>query len=155
MRPDTGRLWAAELALPGEIDPQPAMAGGRLDPEDFSACAAPAAGANTTIAVVATDAPLGRSGCRRLAIMAQDGLAQAIRPAHTPFDGDTVFALSTGAGEKVDPRQLLRIGAAAANCLARAVMRAVVMAEPLGGFPNWRQCWGGGSAAGSPSSGAA
>src|SRR5207244_11229468 len=63
-----------------------------FDPDDFSACAAAGAGENTTIAVVATNAPLDRSGCRRLAIMAQDGLAQAIRPAHTPFDGDTVFA---------------------------------------------------------------
>src|SRR5438045_3017253 len=67
-----------------------------LDPEDFSACAGPAAGANTTIAIVATNAPLTKAGCRRFAIMAQDGLARAIRPAHTPFDGDTVFALSTG-----------------------------------------------------------
>src|SRR6266550_7735677 len=99
VRPDCGRLWAAELALSGEIDPQPAVPDARLDPEDFSACAAPLPGGNTTIAVVATDAPLDKSGCHRFAIMAQDGLAQAIRPAHTPFDGDTVFALSTGTGE--------------------------------------------------------
>ncbi len=100
VRPDCGRLWAAEQALAGEIEPQPALPAAPLDPEDFSACAATAAGANTTIAVVATDAPLDRSGCRRLAIMAQDGLAQAIRPAHTPFDGDTVFALATGDGRR-------------------------------------------------------
>ena len=142
VRADSGRLWAAELALAGEIDPQPAAGDGPLDPEDFSACAAAVAGANTTIAVVATDAPLDKSGCRRLSIMAQDGLAQAIRPAHTPFDGDTVFALATGEGEVADPSRLLRLGAAAANCLARAVMRAVMAAEPLGGFPNWRLQWG-------------
>jgi L-aminopeptidase/D-esterase-like protein len=95
VRPDCGRLWAAELALAGEIMPQPTPPAVPLDPEDFSACAAAAVGANTTIAVVATDLPLGKSECLRLAIMAQDGLAQAIRPAHTPFDGDTVFALAT------------------------------------------------------------
>jgi L-aminopeptidase/D-esterase-like protein len=75
-------------------------------------------------------------------MMAQDGLAQAIRPAHTPFDGDTVFALSMGSGSPASPDQLTRLGAAAASCLARAIMRAVTEAEPLGGFPSWRQCWG-------------
>jgi L-aminopeptidase/D-esterase-like protein len=146
VRPDCGRLWAAELALPGEIEPQPPLPAAALDPEDFSACAAAVARANTTIAVVATDAPLDRGGCRRLAIMAQDGLAQAIRPAHTPFDGDTVFALATnaeGAGAGVDPARLARLGTAAAACLARAIMRAVMAAAPLGGFPSWRRRWGG------------
>ena len=99
------------------------------------------AGANTTIAVVATDAVLGKGGGRRLAIMAQDGLARAIRPIHTPFDGDTVFALATGDGPPSEPAALLRLGHAAADCLARAVMRAVTMAEPLAGVPNWRQSW--------------
>jgi L-aminopeptidase/D-esterase-like protein len=145
VRPDCGRLWAADLALAGEIPPQPALPERPLDPEDFSACAPAAAGANTTIAVVATDAPLDKSACRRLAIMAQDGLAQAIRPAHTPFDGDTVFALSTAPeAAELDPLRLARLGHAAANCLARAIMRAVIAAEPLGGFPSWRQRWGGG-----------
>jgi L-aminopeptidase/D-esterase-like protein len=146
VRPDCGRLWAYELALAGEIAPQPVLCAAALDPEDFSGCAAAAPGANTTIAVVATDVPLGRSACRRLAIMAQDGLAQAIRPAHTPFDGDTVFALATGpagAGGEVDPARLARLGAAAAACLARAVMRAMMAAAPLGGFPSWHQKWGG------------
>jgi L-aminopeptidase/D-esterase-like protein len=148
VRPDCGRLWAAELALAGEIPPQPAMPITPLDPEDFSACGAAAAGANTTIAVVATDLPLDRNACRRLAIMAQDGLAQAIRPAHTPFDGDTIFALSVGAPDAlgaaggVDPARLARLGAAAANCLARAVMRAIIEATPLGDYPSWRQQWG-------------
>ena len=142
VRPDCGRFWAAELALSGEIDPQPPLPAAPLDPEDFSACAPSLAGANTTIAIVATDMPLDKSGCRRLAIMAQDGLAQAIRPAHTPFDGDTVFALSTGTGAVVGPDQLARLGNAAASCLARAIMRALTEAEPLGGFASWRQRWG-------------
>jgi L-aminopeptidase/D-esterase-like protein len=144
VRPDCGRLWAAELALAGEIPTQPATLDAPLDCEDFSACSALFAGANTTIAVVATDAPLGKSACQRFAMMAQDGLARAIRPAHTPFDGDTVFALSTGSGEAVDPARLTRLSAAAADCLSRAVMRAVVAAEPLGGYLSWRQMYGGG-----------
>jgi L-aminopeptidase/D-esterase-like protein len=141
VRPDCGRFWTAELALPGEIDPQPPTPADPLDAEDFSGCAPALPGTNTTIALVATDLPLDKAGCRRLAIMAQDGLAQAIRPAHTPFDGDTVFALSTGTGPIIGPDQLARLGNAAAFCLARAIMRAVTEAEPLGGFANWRQRW--------------
>jgi L-aminopeptidase/D-esterase-like protein len=143
VRPDCGRFWAAELALPDEIPVQPPLPLTPLDPEDFSGCAGSVVGANTAIAVVATDLPLNKAGCRRLAIMAQDGLAQAIRPAHTPFDGDTVFALSTGAGEPIGPEPLARLGAAAASCLARAIMRALVAAEALGGYPSWRERWSG------------
>ncbi len=142
VRPDCGRFWAAELALPGEIDAQPAVPDRPFDPQDFSDCKAVVVGANTTLAVVATDMALDKGGCRRLAIMAQDGLARAIRPIHTPFDGDSVFALSTGAGPAASPQMLLRLGSAAADCLARAVMRALTMAEPLNGVASWRQCWG-------------
>src|SRR5438067_7839234 len=138
VRPDCGRFWAAELALPSEIEAQPPIPATPFDPEDFSACAPSIAGANTTIAIVATDLPLDKAGCKRLAIMAQDGLAQAIRPAHTPFDGDTVFALSTGSGPPAGPDQLALIGAAAASCLSRAILRAVIEAKPLGGHPSWR-----------------
>jgi L-aminopeptidase/D-esterase-like protein len=141
VRPDCGRLWSAELALPGEIPPQPASPDVPLDLDDFSACGDGLVGANTTIAVVATDAPLGKSACQRFAMMAQDGLARAIRPAHTPLDGDTVFALATGNGAEIDTGQLTRLGSLAADCLARAIMRAVVAAEPLGGYPSWRQNW--------------
>jgi L-aminopeptidase/D-esterase-like protein len=142
VRPDCGRLWAADLARAGEIDPQPAIPDTAVDLEDLSGCGAVAPAANTTIAVVATDAALDKRGCRRLAIMAQDGLARAIRPAHTPFDGDTIFALSTGNGTVVGPADLLKLGNAAADCLARAIMRAMLAAEPLGGCPSWRQLWG-------------
>src|SRR6516225_5520362 len=141
-RPDCGRFWAADLALAGEIDPQPAMPDAPVDPEDYSGCGAMTPAANTTIAVVATDAVLDKSGCRRFAIMAQDGLARAIRPAHTPFDGDTVFALSTGSGAGVSQLDLLKLGNAAADCLARAIMRAMIAAEPLGGVADWQQRWG-------------
>jgi L-aminopeptidase/D-esterase-like protein len=142
VRPDCGRLWAADQALAGEIPSQPPIPAAPLDPEDLSACGAMVPGANTTIAVVATDAALDKNACRRFAIMAQDGLAQAIRPAHTPFDGDTVFALATGEDGEVDPARLARLGSAAAGCLARAIMRAAVVADPLGPYPSWRQMWG-------------
>ncbi len=141
VRPDCGRFWAAELALPGEIDWQPPAPETSLDPEDFSQTRAAYPGAATTIAVVATDAALDKPGCRRLAVMAQDGLARAIRPIHTPFDGDSVFALATGIGPRAEAEALLRLGAAAADCLARAVMRALTAAEPLGGVASWRQLW--------------
>ncbi len=142
VRPDCGRFWAADLALAGEIDAQPALPDAPVDPEDYSGCGAIALASNTTIAVVATDAALDKRGCRRFAMMAQDGLACAIRPAHTPFDGDTVFALSTGSGPAVPALDLLKLGHAAADCLARAIMRAVTTAEPLSGVACWRQRWG-------------
>ncbi|WP_448581120.1 P1 family peptidase [Thermaurantiacus sp.] len=83
--------------------------------------------ANTTLAVVATDAPLTRAAARRLALMAHDGLARAIRPIHTPFDGDTVFALSVAPQmpAAVSPVLLAELGTRAADCLARAIRRAV------------------------------
>lgn len=81
----------------------------------------PPPGASTTIAVVATDAALDKAGCRKLAEQAQDGLALAVRPAHTMYDGDTVFALSTGS-ELVDSTSL---GLAAAEAMWQAIERAV------------------------------
>jgi L-aminopeptidase/D-esterase-like protein len=84
-------------------------------------------GASTTLAVVATDVALSRAAARRVAMMAQDGLARAIRPIHAPYDGDVVFAVSTARADvaAVDPRLLTMIGTRAADCLARAVRRAV------------------------------
>lgn len=93
---------------------------------------------NTTIACVATDAPLTKAAARKLAQMAQDGLSRAIRPAHTMFDGDTVFALSTGGlphGPLVDPLLLTAIGSLAADLLAEAIYRSVFEARPGGGLP--------------------
>ncbi|MCC6628846.1 MAG: P1 family peptidase [Chloroflexi bacterium] len=95
----------------------------------------PALGTNTTVAVVATSAALDKAGCTRLAMMAQAGLARAIRPAHTPFDGDTVFALATGDGPTAAPAELLRLGAVAADVLAAAVVRGILAATALGGLP--------------------
>ncbi|NVJ70118.1 MAG: P1 family peptidase [Alphaproteobacteria bacterium] len=84
-------------------------------------------GANTTIAAIATNLALDKAGCKRLAIMAQDGLARSIRPIHTPFDGDTVFAFSTGdrplEGELASTMAVL--GTLAADALVRAVEKAL------------------------------
>lgn len=104
---------------------------------------------NTTLCVVATNADLNRGEAFRVAIMAQDGLARAIRPVHTPFDGDIVFALGTGRWEMPDERAvaLLQIGALAADCLARAIARAVFEATALCGMPSYRDRHGGGRAA--------
>jgi L-aminopeptidase/D-esterase-like protein len=142
VRPDCGRFWAAELAFADEIAAQPPTPAAPVDLADFSQTRATAAGAATTIAVVATDAALDGAGCRRLAVMAQDGLARALRPVHTPFDGDCIFALATGSGTPAAAAALLSLGSAAADCVARAVMRALVAAAPLHGVANWAQRWG-------------
>jgi len=96
----------------------------------MAAAVVPNEGANTTIAVVATNARLTKAQCTKLAGVAHNGLARVIYPLHTGFDGDTIFALSTG-GEVGDPTI---IGVAAQEALSRAVLRAVLSAESLGGI---------------------
>jgi L-aminopeptidase/D-esterase-like protein len=102
------------------------------------------ASTNTTLAVVATDAALSGTELKRVAIMAADGFARALRPAHTPFDGDIVFALSTAkrviAGERI--RELTRIGNVAGDCVARAIARGVYAAETLGDAKSYRETFG-------------
>jgi L-aminopeptidase/D-esterase-like protein len=104
---------------------------------------------NTTIAVVATDAALGPAACRRMAVAAHDGLAHTIRPCHTPIDGDTVFALATGAVEvpgdpdtpvamSPETKLVAAVGAAAADALARAVLVGLIAAEPVADIPSYR-----------------
>ena len=97
----------------------------------------------TTIALVATDAKLTKAECKRLAIMANDGLGRALRPVHAPNDGDTVFAAATArVVTAMDPLLLTELGAAAADCLARAVARGVYEAKALPypkALPDWKQ----------------
>ncbi len=81
---------------------------------------------STCIGAVGCAAPLTRAQAQRVAMMAHDGLARAIRPIHTPFDGDTLFALSTGDADGVDPVTLAIVGTLAADAVARAVRRAVL-----------------------------
>jgi L-aminopeptidase/D-esterase-like protein len=99
-----------------------------------------AAGANTTIAVIATDAVLTKAGARRLAMSAHDGFAHAIWPAHTPADGDIVFSLATGKSALAPSFELMiEMCAAAAATMARAIARAVYAATPAPNdvFPVW------------------
>jgi L-aminopeptidase/D-esterase-like protein len=97
-------------------------------------------GANTTIAVIATDAVLGKAEAKRLAIAAHAGFARAIWPSHTPFDGDLVFALATGAsGRKPSLDAFVDLGAAAASTMSRAIARGVFAAQsdPRDLMPAW------------------
>jgi L-aminopeptidase/D-esterase-like protein len=140
----TGLPWQADLIEELALTAPPA--------EQVAALAqlpSPLNPLNTTIAVVATDASLSKAACRRVAIAAHDGLARTIRPAHTPLDGDTVFAVATGAVEvppsadtpaALSPETGLvtAVGAAAADCLARAVLAGVLAAESVAGIPTYR-----------------
>jgi L-aminopeptidase/D-esterase-like protein len=135
LMPDGKTYWAWAFELDQEFggggaprermdlsDPAPdesrLLAQGRLE-----------AGANTTLGVVACNADLSTAECKRVAIMAQDGIARAVRPAHTLYDGDTIFALASGAvrlgNDRPRPAHLGRLGSAAADCVARAIARAV------------------------------
>ncbi len=87
--------------------------------------------ANTTLAVIATNAKLTKAGATKVAQMAQDGMARTIRPAHTHYDGDTIFALSAG-DKQVD---LTLVGAVAAEVLAEAILSGVRAAQSLHGIP--------------------
>ncbi|MBS0470364.1 MAG: P1 family peptidase [Proteobacteria bacterium] len=95
---------------------------------------------NTTIAVIAIDAAVSGVELKRIAIMAQDGFARALRPVHTPFDGDIVFAMATGKRPLGDarPRQVMRLGTVAADTLSRAIARGVYEADTLGAMKSYR-----------------
>jgi L-aminopeptidase/D-esterase-like protein len=90
---------------------------------------------NTVIGVVATNASLSKEAANKVAQMAHDGLARAVRPAHTMFDGDTIFALATGQGPAAD---INLIGAFAAEVTALAIVDAVQQATSLAGVPALR-----------------
>ncbi len=97
-------------------------------------------GEATTIAIVATDAALDKAGLTRLAVAAHDGMARAILPSHTPYDGDLVFAVATGARALPDPGLTgFQLGHAAACVLARAIARGVHAASPRPG--DLQPCW--------------
>ena len=139
--PGTGVLWAAPLECANELGGQSVPARWPAEgawPPDTKLATAP--GGNTTIAVVATDATLTPAEAQRVAIMAQDGMARALRPVHTPFDGDCVFVLATGQRPRdaFSVLTLAQIGHAAADCLARAIARGVYEAESLGDVPSYK-----------------
>ena len=143
LMPHSDVFWAWPFEQQGEF-------GGRKPGAEFCTVPAvlppdmklgPRVGANTTIAVVATDAVLDKLELKRIAIMAADGFARALRPVHTPFDGDLVFAISTGRLSRADNSALgtMQIGNAAADCLARAIARGVYEAGSVGQLTGYRE----------------
>ncbi|WP_072687771.1 P1 family peptidase [Rhodococcus marinonascens] len=144
--PSTGLPWGAAA--------ENAAAFGlcRPEPDDLAAAnelVAKATVLNTTIGVVATDAPLSKASCRRVAVAGHDGLARAIRPAHSPLDGDTIFALATGSRDIETPAGvpdafaadlpiLMAVCTAAADVVERAIVDAVLAATSVAGIPTYR-----------------
>jgi L-aminopeptidase/D-esterase-like protein len=129
--PESGRVLAGVRTedgkgLRGGMD---VLMKGGPDPRDQ--------GENSVISVVATDVALSQAEATRVARMAHNGAARTIRPVFTPWDGDTLFALSTG--EKTVSQPALVVGALAAEAVARAVVRAVETAEGLPGLPSARE----------------
>jgi L-aminopeptidase/D-esterase-like protein len=136
--PGSSTMWAWHLEQAGEL-------GGQVAPREATGHAFATKrgiGMSTTIGVVATDAALDHGALQRVAAMAQGGYAYAIRPIHTPFDGDTVFALATGAVPLPEkPDALVRLGTIAADVMARAVMRGVYEAASLGEAISYGATW--------------
>jgi L-aminopeptidase/D-esterase-like protein len=139
--PENGRPWEIRLEMEREF--------GEIGERSVKLpdTPPPPSPTNTTLAVIATDAVLNKAQAQKIAQMAQDGLARAIRPAHTMFDGDTIFCLATNKrqlpeveGFFVAPKAqaLNEIGRAAADCLTRAIIRGIVEATSLGRMTAFR-----------------
>ncbi len=133
--PKTGLAWELGAEIDNEFGPIARR------PVKLSQPEPPAAAANTTIGIIATDAALTKAQAMKIAQMAHDGLARAIRPCHTMFDGDTIFCVATGIhdlpetpGFFVAPKavSLNDIGRSAADCMSRAIVRGIVEAHSLG-----------------------
>jgi L-aminopeptidase/D-esterase-like protein len=145
--PGSDAFWAWDTEVGAEFGGRRPPEGWRTPSMEFptdTKLSGNAPGANTTIGVVATNAALTPAEAKRLAMMAQDGYARSVRPIHTLFDGDTVYALATGNKGIPEPRALLvsRLGHLAANCVARAVTRGVYEAETLGEMRSYREVFG-------------
>lgn len=137
LAPD-GRLLGERLLVDGEVvvpEPDPLAVQGHWE-RVAAEVQALQAGSATTLAVVATDAVLDKAGCATLAGVSHDGFARALSPVHTAFDGDTVFALSTRGGPELAPFDLVTLQTAAADCVTRAIVRAVLAAEAVDRTPD-------------------
>ncbi len=139
---ESAQFWAKPFEMGGEF-------GGCGHAPDYDAGSEPhpeaQLGQNTTIAIIATDAVLTQAQTLRMATAAHDGMARAIVPSHTPFDGDLVFGVSTGKTELPDPVfDPIRLGHAGAVCLSRAIARGVFQASTAAGdlLPTWQQKFG-------------
>ena len=139
--PGSRAFWAHPFEIGAEFGGVKPDANISVDAEDWSGSKLAAAPrTNTTIACVAIDADLTPSETKRIAQMASAGLARAVRPVFAPFDGDVVFVIATAQRRTPEPRPLAiaRFGAAAADCLARAIARGVYAAETIGPHTAWR-----------------
>lgn len=139
--PRSGALWASSFAIGDEMGPPPGAAtSGPVSLTAGTKIAAGSARTNTTVAIVATDAMLTPAEAGRLASMADDGLARAIRPVHGQVDGDCVFAMASGRVEVGGERAMVLslLGTLAADTLARAVGRAMWSAAAVGGHRAYR-----------------
>jgi putative pantetheine hydrolase len=139
--PTTGELYGARLLLPGDTRPlrRPSAAdrarllavlASRPDgPAGRDAVAASYTMRNTTIGIIATDAALSKAQCTKLAAVGHDGLARALNPVHTLFDGDTLFAVSTATAPAPDLFGFQEILAVCADVVTRAVVRGLLAAQ--------------------------
>lgn len=123
---ETGRLWG-----------DPGRSG--VDKARFAQLKGLQTKLNTTIGVIATDAPVTKAQAKRLAMVGHDGLARAVRPAHSPLDGDTLFALSTGSGAGVSVEEMITLSTAAADVVCAAIVDAVVNASGGYGLSAYRE----------------
>ncbi|GAA4410883.1 P1 family peptidase [Actinokineospora soli] len=130
--PETGALYAASVA-PDDFPPAPSRPGALSAPT--------ASDLNTVVGVIATDAALTKAQCRRLAMSGHDGLARALRPAHSMFDGDTLFSAATGVHPVDGPFAFDALCAAAADVVARCVGKAVLAATTVGDLRAYRDAW--------------
>ena len=127
---DSPYFWAAPFEQGNEFGGYGLPSG--FGPDAFEMRTKGSPGQATTLAVIATNAKLSKAQCKRLAVMAQTGMARAIYPVHTPLDGDIVFAASVGDKKLIDPIfSLTELGMVAANVLARAIARGVYSAKAL------------------------
>jgi len=141
VNPHTGMLWERDSEVNHEYGDQ----GERSVRLPQQVVSSPIA--NTTIGIVATDAKMTKAQAGKIAQMAHDGLARAVRPAHTMFDGDTIFCLATGRRELPDTQGILAgnraqalndVGHAAAQCVSRAIIHGILAAETRGDYPAFR-----------------
>ncbi|WP_131105878.1 P1 family peptidase [Ornithinimicrobium sufpigmenti] len=157
--PATGEMWGARHLLEADVHGIPGWPDGTLPgrphPEDLEASRRAAAEANaagamprtlaTTIGVVATDATLTKAQCARLAGSGHDGMARAVSPIHTMFDGDTLFGLSTAQSTAPDPATFHQMLHAVGEVVTRAIVRAMLGAEsvttPAGTWRSYRDAF--------------
>lgn len=147
--PNSPVMWAAPYEQNQELGGQPRLEKGYQMDFNYTIQARPQnpgqdfGRTNTTLVAVATDAELTKAQAKRVAVMAQDGLSRAIRPIHSPLDGDSVFVISTGQKPLSDPAaSLTKLGMLAADCAIRAIARGVYEAETLGRLESYQARYG-------------